>query len=297
MILLTGVNGFIGKKLLDSCISKYGKENVVALSSRDNEKCRTIVYKNHDFDSTAFLDAGLDSIKSVIHVGAFTPKKKSESNDILNCNANIYFTQKLLLAIPKSVEKFIFLSTLDVYGSSKQPISEMHIANPNSLYGFSKLYCEKMVEQWAVENKKIIQILRLGHVYGPGESFYQKIIPVTMQKIIKNEKPIILGDGSAKRAFIYIEDVVICINEFLKFNDYKGPVNIVNDQFFTIQKIVDQIIQIAGVNISPEYIYQDLGKNDVFFDATKLKSLINIVYTPMQVGLKMEWDSIINQTN
>ncbi len=296
MILLTGVNGFIGKKLLDFCINKYGKENVVAFSSRDNEKCRTILYKNHDFDSTAFLDAGLDSIKSVIHVGAFTPKKKSESNDILNCNSNIYFTQKLLLSIPKSVEKFIFLSTLDVYGSSNRPIIEMQSANPNTLYGFSKLYCEKMVEQWAVENNKIIQILRLGHVYGPGESLYQKIIPVTMQKIMKNEQPIILGDGSAKRAFIYIDDVVFCINEFLKFNDYKGPVNIVNDQFVTIQNIVDQIIQVAGVNFSPEYRPQELGNNDLFFDATKLKSLINVEFTPLQIGLKKEWDSMIKQT-
>lgn len=293
MILLTGVNGFIGKKLLDACIRQYGKENVVALSSRENEKCRTILYKNHDFNSTAFLDAGLDAIKLVIHAGAFTPKKKSETNDILNCNANIYFTQKLLLSIPETVEKFIFLSTLDVYGSSKQPISEMQSTNPNSLYGFSKLYCEKMVEQWAVENNKTIQILRLGHVYGPGEDLYQKIIPVTMQKVMKNEQPIIMGDGSAKRAFIYIEDVLFCINEFLKFNDYKGPVNIVNDHFVTIQNIVDAIIQVAEVNIVPEYIHQDLGNNDVFFDATKLKSLINVSFTSLQVGLKKEWDSII----
>ncbi len=294
MILLTGVNGFIGKKLLDTCINLYGKENVVALSSIENEKCKTIVYKKNEIEENAFINAGLQSIKTVIHAGAFTPKKMSESNDILNCNTNIYFTQKLLESIPKSVEKFIFISTLDVYAKSNEPISENNAVVPESLYGFSKLYCEKMVEHWANENNKVIQILRLGHVYGPGESLYQKIIPVTMHQINKNERPKIYGDGSVKRAFIYIEDVIFSIHEFLKFNHYKGPVNIVNDQFVTIQHLVNQIIEVSKKNISPEFIVQEIESKDVFFDASKLKSLVNINFTPLHIGLKKEWDSINN---
>jgi len=294
MILLTGVNGFIGKNLLDTCINLYGKENVVALSSVENEKCKTFLYKKNKIEEDAFIDAGVQSIKTVIHAGAFTPKKMSESNDILNCNYNIYFTQKLLASIPKSVEKFIFISTLDVYAKSNEPISENNALVPESLYGFSKLYCEKMIEQWAIENNKTIQILRLGHVYGAGEELYQKIIPVTMQQINKNEKPKIFGDGSAKRAFIYIEDVIFCIHEFLKFDHYKGPVNIVNDQFVTIQHLVNQIIEVSKKNISPEFIAQEIESKDVFFDASKLKSLVNLNFTPLNIGLKKEWESINN---
>jgi hypothetical protein len=78
-------------------------------------------------------------------------------------------------------------TTIDVYEKSDQIISENNPTNPETLYGFSKLYCEKMIENWANANNKIVQILRLGHVYGPGEGLFKKIIPVTMQKIKANE--------------------------------------------------------------------------------------------------------------
>jgi nucleoside-diphosphate-sugar epimerase len=296
MILLTGTSGFIGSKLLNECINTYGKENVLVLSSKENENCQTIVYKNHEINSIDFSNSPFNKIKTVVHVGAFIPKSNADLNDILKSNSNIIFTQNLLSSLPASVEKFIFLSSIDVYKKTAQMISENNPTIPETLYGFSKLYCEKMVEQWADANKKIIQILRLGHVYGPGEKLFKKIIPVTMQKIKENEPPTIMGDGSSKRAFIYIDDVIFCINEMIKFDHYKGPVNIVNDQFVTIQDLVHQIIQVAEANVSPEYIPQTIVKNDIFFDANKLKSLLNIEFTPLHVGLKNEWDSIVKQT-
>jgi nucleoside-diphosphate-sugar epimerase len=296
MILLTGTSGFIGSKLLNECINTYGKENVLVLSSKENENCQTIVNKNHEINSIDFSNSPFNKIKTVVHVGAFIPKSNADLNDILKSNSNIIFTQNLLSSLPASVEKFIFLSSIDVYKKTAQMISENNPTIPETLYGFSKLYCEKMVEQWADANKKIIQILRLGHVYGPGEKLFKKIIPVTMQKIKENEPPTIMGDGSSKRAFIYIDDVIFCINEMIKFDHYKGPVNIVNDQFVTIQDLVHQIIQVAEANVSPEYIPQTIVKNDIFFDANKLKSLLNIEFTPLHVGLKNEWDSIVKQT-
>ena len=50
---------------------------------------------------------------------------------------------------------------------------------PKSLYGWSKLYCEKMVEQYGELNGIDTQVLRVGHVYGTGEEGYKKIIPET----------------------------------------------------------------------------------------------------------------------
>jgi nucleoside-diphosphate-sugar epimerase len=296
MVLLTGTSGFIGSKLLIECINLFGKDNVVVLSSKENEICPTIVYKNFEINSADFLQSPFNKIKTVVHVGAFIPKSTADLNDISKSNSNIFFTQNLLSSLPESVEKFIFFSTIDVYEKSDQIISENNPTNPETLYGFSKLYCEKMIEQWANANNKIIQILRLGHTYGPGEGLFKKIIPVTMQKIKDNQQPIILGEGSSKRAFIYVDDLIFCVIEIMKFDHYKGPVNIVNDQFVTIKELVHQIIQVAESNVLPEYIPQELGKNDVFFDATKLKSLINIAFTPLHVGLKMEWDSM-SKTN
>jgi nucleoside-diphosphate-sugar epimerase len=296
MILLTGTSGFIGSKLLIECINLFGQENVVILSSKKNENYPTILYENYKINAVDFSQSPFNKIKTVVHVGAFIPKSAADLNDILKSNSNIIFTQNLLSSLPTSVEKFIFLSSIDVYKKTDQVISENNPTIPETLYGFSKLYCEKMVEQWANTNNKIIQILRLGHVYGPGEGLFKKIIPVTMQKLKENEQPIIMGDGNSKRAFIYIEDVIFCVKEIMKFDHYKGPINIVNDQFVTIKDLVNQIIQVAESKISPEYITQEFSKNDIFFEANKLKSLINVEFTPMPIGLKNEWDSIVKKT-
>lgn len=297
MILLTGTSGFIGSRLLIDCINLYGKENVLVLSSKENKNCQTIIYKNHDLNSIDFSQSPYNKIKTVIHVGAFIPKSNADLNDILKSNGNIIFTQNLLLGLPKTVEKFIFFSTVDVYETSDQIISENNATIPETLYGFSKLYCEKMIENWANANNKIVQILRLGHVYGPGEELFKKIIPITMQKLKENEQPIIMGDGSAKRGFIYIDDLIFCIKKIMEFETFKGPINVVNENPITINELVNEIIKISKKDISPEYVSHQMEHRNVTFDATKLKSLINIVYTPMQVGLTMEWDSIINQTN
>ena len=54
----------------------------------------------------------------VLHIGAFTPKSGIEANDINKSNANIFNTKYLLDNLPNFPEKFIFLSTLDVYGNN-----------------------------------------------------------------------------------------------------------------------------------------------------------------------------------
>jgi nucleoside-diphosphate-sugar epimerase len=179
MVLLTGASGFIGKHLLAALISKYGKDNVLALTSAPLTDCRYLLHLDYSFGSGYFADNGYaDSITTIIHAGAFTPKNSAQANDWKQSNSNIHNTAVLLEADLPRLEKFIYLSTLDVYGND-EIISENSTVAPASLYGHSKLYGEKMVTAWANDKKVFAQILRVGHVYGPGEEAYQKIIPVT----------------------------------------------------------------------------------------------------------------------
>ncbi|MFX4253329.1 NAD-dependent epimerase/dehydratase family protein, partial [Aliarcobacter butzleri] len=119
----------------------------------------------------------------------FTPKSGIEANDINKSNANIFNTKYLLDNLPNFPEKFIFLSTLDVYGKIETIIDESSFTNPLTMYGWSKLYCEKLLENWSKENNIILQILRIGHIYGKGEKAYKKVIPITIQKLKNGENP------------------------------------------------------------------------------------------------------------
>ena len=157
-ILVTGVGGFVGRRLLKKICAVYGKENVVALSSKTREECQTIVYrKNGKLDLSNV--SKLSGVKKIIHLGAFIPKDRKDVNNIKECNSNIEFTQELLSYDFPKLTSVIYISTVDVYQSGEIVTEETH-PNPISLYGYSKLYCEKIVESYCKDRAIDFQILR-----------------------------------------------------------------------------------------------------------------------------------------
>src|SRR5689334_20381319 len=109
MILVTGVSGFIGKHLLAALVREYGKDNVVALTSKPTSMCPYILHQNYTFDTDYFVKKGYLSIRTIIHAGAFTPKGTSESNDWKQSFSNINNTQKVLQLQLPELQKFVFL--------------------------------------------------------------------------------------------------------------------------------------------------------------------------------------------
>lgn len=266
----------------------------MVLASKPIDDCPYILHDNYEIDSALFENRGLDDVTEVIHAGAFTPKKGSQANDVVNCYANIRSTHLLLQALPKSVERFILLSTLDVYGVTDQSITEHSVISPSSLYGYSKYYCEKASESWAKANDKVIQILRIGHVYGPGEEIYQKIIPETIKKLLRKDAPQIWGKGEELRSFIYVEDVVKMIINALKIDIYSGPINIVSENAIKINQLVQILISISGLNILPAYLPSVATPKNLVFDNFRMREILGGEHTTLQEGLTNEWNYMSN---
>ena len=291
MILLTGASGFIGKHLLLQLIKKYGKSNVIALTSRPIDECNYILHNNFQLDPDFLINHGYANIKTIIHAGAFTPKNGSQANDVNLSNSNIYSTEKLLNLTLPYVQNFIFLSTLDVYDND-EIISENSPENPISLYGFSKLYCEKMVEQWGIKNNKVTQILRIGHVYGPGEEAYQKIIPISINKILNKESLQIWGTGNELRSFIYINDVVNAIISSLEITVGLGIINLVSNQSISINDLIVKLIKISKEEVEIINIPTNLSSRSLVFDNTKMINWLLKKETNLDNGLNEEFEYV-----
>lgn len=289
MILVTGTSGFIGSYLLDALIEKYGSNNIIALTSKPTEKCNFILHNNYQFDKEIFVKSGFDAIETIIHAGAFTPKKSSESNNIEGSNSNIYATTKLIESNLPKLKKFIFLSTLDVY-SYDNPITELSPVNPVSLYGQSKLYCEKMLSSWSQQNNTAVLTLRIGHVYGPGEEKYQKLIPLVMKQIINNLSIKIYGSGTDVRTFIYITDVINSILKSIELESSNETINIVGNEQISINDLIIKIIEISGKNVIVERIESDSEPRNLIFDNAKLKKLLHNPIVSLAEGLRKEWE-------
>jgi nucleoside-diphosphate-sugar epimerase len=289
MILVTGVSGFIGRHLLAAIVTEYGSDHVVALTSKPISECSYLLHHNYTFSKNYFIKSGYSAIHTLIHVGAFTPKNKSEANDWVKCNGNIFSTNKLFLSHLPALQKIIYLSTLDVY-APHTIITENSALGPASLYGSSKLYCERMIESWASTNDKLCQILRVGHVYGPGEEAYEKIIPMTIKKLLKRESIKIWGSGDDIRSFIYIDDIIKAILKCLQLKKNPGIINLVSSEKISIKALVEKLLEISGLrNIVIEFLPSDSGNRDLIFDNTKMRQYLLDFEKPLDEGLSLEW--------
>lgn len=293
MILVTGVSGFIGKHLLKALLKEYGADKLLALTSAPITECAYLLHNNYCFDKDYFVTAGYDSIHTIIHAGAFTPKSGKEANNFKDCNSNISNTAKLLESDLPKLKKFIFFSTLDIYGPS-EIITEQSVIAPVSLYGLSKYYCEQMVMAWAQSTSLIAQVLRVGHVYGPGEEKYQKIIPTSFKKIIEGKPVQLWGTGKETRAFIYIDDLVNAILQSLKLEAAAGPINLVSSQSISVKQLVDELILITGKEVVVELVPTASQARNLAFDNSKMRKLLLPTEIPLKEGLEKEWDYMKN---
>lgn len=292
-LLITGTTGFIGKNLLKLIEKNYSKKyKVVLLSSNvTNSKYTTVDHKNYTFSKDDFIQNSIFNIDIVLHIGAFTPKSSKEANNIQKSNDNIINTKYLIDNLPNIPEKFIFTSTLDVYGNTNnQIIDENCTTIPLTMYGWSKLYCENMIESWAKEQEIVFQVLRVGHIYGKGEESYKKVIPETIKKLKSGINPQIFGKGEEKRSFMHVDDVCRLILKSIESERYLGPINLCSSNSYKIKDVIQMLLEISGnKKLSIDYITNDNPSIDFVFNTEKMHRLLGSEEVELKDGLTEEY--------
>ena len=255
-ILVTGSSGFVGSKLVSRLI--HDGANVICLPRNQELKCD-------------------DKIDILFHLGAFTPKTPKMANSIDDIyRSNIMATHSLLQSLPNIPERIVFSSTLDVYAiSDNDATTEMSKVDPPSLYGSSKLFCEKLITTFAMQNNCKYSILRYGNIYGPGEAAYAKLIPQTIRAILSNISPNIHGNPNALRDFVYIDDVIeATIRSVTHVTDSIEPLNIVSGTSYSVEFFVRKIIEIFNSTISINYTDQDILGISRSFNNSRMLDLL-----------------------
>jgi UDP-glucose 4-epimerase len=289
MILLTGSTGFVGKHLVDYLRSNFPKKEIVALTNAHIDNIHCIPHENYNYETSNFPEKIRNRIEVIVHLGAFIPKSQKEANDRKKCGGNISSTESLLSLKLPVLKKVIYISSVDVYENINDVICEDSNVIPSSLYGWSKLYCEEMVLAHCKENSLEPVILRLGHVYGPGEELYQKILPITMKAILDNKSPVIFGDGSELRSFIYVVDVVKAIYNAIVKSPSESIVNVVHHESFSILEIVRKIINISNSDVQIDFRPTTSSIRNLVFDNSRLRKELCSSLVDIEEGIKVEW--------
>lgn len=129
-------------------------------------------------------------------------------------------------------------------------------ADPDSNYGWEKLFSERLYLAYNKNHKVNVKIARFHNIYGPEGNWNngkEKSISALCRKIALADTEIeIWGDGNQTRSFLYIED---CIDAVLKFMDvdFIGPVNIGSEEMISINDLANIILEISGKKLDFKY--------------------------------------------
>ena len=259
-ILVTGGAGFIASQIADAYILEGHEVHILDNLSTGFEKNINpkAIFINSDITSQSILSLFKKERFDVVnHHAAQIDVRKSVNDPIFDANTNILGTINLLQAAVKTgVKKFMFASTGGaVYGEQEYfPADEKHPTNPVSPYGITKLCIEKYLFFYKIEYKLNYTILRYANVYGPRQNPFGEagVVAIFTNKLLKNENPIINGDGEQTRDYVFVEDVVKA--NVIALNDNTSDIyNIGTGVETSVNELFAKLNQISGSKASEKH--------------------------------------------
>jgi UDP-glucose 4-epimerase len=217
-ILVTGCAGFMGSWLVDELLSKghdvIGIDDLSGGSLRNLEeanKKRRFKFIQGDLRDHRLCNTLCKDVEVIFHLAAYAAEGQSFFSPIQINDINIKPMNNLLVAaINNNVKRFIFTSSMAVYGNQIPPFKETNPRDPVDPYGAGKAYCENMLEIFHEIYGLEYVIIRPHNVFGERQNTadpYRNVIGIWMNMMLRNVRPIIYGDGLQTRAFSYIRNV------------------------------------------------------------------------------------------
>lgn len=227
--------------------------------------------------------------------------------DILNnsalCNLNV-------LAKCERVGKIFFSSSACIYPQEIQTDpanpglreTDAYPADPDSDYGFEKLFSERLYRAFAQNNPDVsVRIGRFHNIYGPLGTWYggrEKAPAAVCRKIAAaedGETIEIWGDGEQTRSFLYISECIEAVRR-LMFSSCEQPINIGSDEMVTINQMVDMVSLIANKTVNVEHIPGPLGVRGRNSDNTMIAEVLGWAPEyPLMDGLRHTYKWIEEQ--
>jgi len=234
----------------------------------------------------------------VIHLAARTSVPRSVADPLETNHVNIDGTLNVLVAARDArLRRFVFSASSSAYGESAElPKSETMPASPISPYGVTKLageiYAQVFGRAYGLENAS----LRYFNVFGPRQdpsSQYSGVLSRFMLAVIRDEPPVIYGDGEQSRDFTYIANVVDITLRACEVPGASGMVmNGGTGARITLNQALKLLEKITGKKIQAKYEPPRVGDiKDSQADISLARKVLG--YQPLvdfEQGLRSTWD-------
>jgi len=264
-ILITGVAGLLGSRLSDWIINNTNYEvvGIDDLSGGFTENINPKV-KFYKFNLTNLEKLKevfkKEDIEIVYHFAAYAAEGLSPFIRKFNYENNVIASSNLITcSIEFSIKRFIFASSMAVYGEKYEPpFHEDLLQAPIDPYGVAKYAVEMDLKIASHQHGLNYTIIRPHNFYGINQNIwdkYRNVLGIWMYQILNKESPTIFGDGSQVRAFSYVDDSVIPFWNASQNDDCKGEIiNLGGTKEYSISEACNILINVTGQNIKPVYL-------------------------------------------
>ena len=275
--LVCGAGGFIGSHLVkrlksegmwvrgvDLKFPEFGPtaaDDFVLADLRDPVNCRGVVDRR--FDEVYQLAADMGGAGFV-----FTGENDA---DIMHNSALINLNM-LEACHRRNVNRIFYSSSACMYPEHNQldPDNPMtaedsaYPANPDSEYGWEKLFSERLYLAFGRNYRMDVRIARYHNIFGPEGTWTggrEKAPAALCRKVAMTPDGgsiDLWGDGTQTRSFLYIDE---CLEGTVRLmrGDWVGPVNIGSEEMVSINRLAEMIMEIAGKKVSLNHIPGPLG--------------------------------------
>jgi len=292
-VLVAGGAGFIGSHIVDRLIQEDIEVTVLdnlytgqlenIEHQRDNKNFQFVKGDVRNFN---LVKRVVKDVDAVFNEAAVVSVPRSMEDPLLANQVNVGGTLNLLKAsIDSGVKRFVQASSASVYGNTKAlPISEDSPLKPISPYAVSELASENYAKVFYAAYGLETVCLRYFNVYGPRQTFsvYSGVITIFVNQLLRNQKPIIFGDGKQTRDFVYVEDVVNANMLALTKKEAKGEVfNIATGVAATINTLIENMREIMDKK-DLKAVYKDPRTGDIRHSYASIEKARKILgYKPM----------------
>ena len=304
MYLVTGGAGFIGSNIVRRLLVDGEKVRVLDDYST-GRKANLAGLENVEIVEGSLLDTGclrrsLKDVSFVLHQGAIPSVPRSVADPIKSNEVNVDGTLNLLVAAREAgVKRLIYAASSSAYGDAERlPKEESMPPDPLSPYAVCKytgeLYARVFAKIYGLETVS----LRYFNVFGPYQdpaSEYAAVIPKFIKLMLKDERPVIYGDGTQSRDFTYIENAVEA-NILALHAPRAGQGEVVNvacGERYSLNSLVELLNKILSKNLKP--IYAEARSGDVRHSMADISQAGELLgYSPVigfEEGLRLtvEW--------
>jgi GDP-4-dehydro-6-deoxy-D-mannose reductase len=302
-ILLTGGAGFVGRVLAPRLRARFPDSRVVAagLASPAGDDPHAVSF---DLQDPASIEGVIASVRprALVHLAAMTHvgEAQSRSDEVWRINAlgSAHLAEAVLRLAPDC--RFLHISSGDVYGvtaNARERLTEDDTPRPANVYAVTKLAAEYALQEAQLRGLRLVRARPFNHT-GPTQEprfVVPRIVTQVAEIALGRREPVLrLGALDRSRDFLHVADVCDAYCEMLaKFDAIEpaGVLNIASGQPRTIQSVVDDVLELAGVDceiVSEPSALRPYDVVQMCGDASRARSLLG--WTP-----KIGWRELLQE--